>query len=460
MRVDPYHHDEQVTVYHGDCLNILTTVPDNSIDAIVTDPPYNLGFMGKQWDQFKQAPRQIQGTGGTEAPFAHHSVPVTKDDGHGFQQWCQEWATECLRILKPGGHIAAFGGTRTWHRLAVAVEDAGFEIRDNLAWLYGSGFPKSLDVSKAIDKAAGAEREVIGRKLNPDGTERRRPKVDARGNEWARPWESDEEAIAAKTLQTAPATDLAKQWQGWGTALKPSFEPIILARKPIRGTVAANVVEHGTGALNIDACRVAAVAGDDHQRQRLVGRNAREGWGLHGAENYQAEPAAGRWPANVLLDPDTAAELDKQSGNVGAAAPVRGTEPSEAVTAASGITGQRKRVAGAFHADQGGASRFFPVFRYTPKAPGTERPTADGVSHPTVKPLELMRWLVKLITPPNGVVLDPFAGTGTTAEAAIHEHKRAIVIEREPTYLPLIVARLNKPMQVGFDFNGDNACER
>src|SRR5690606_14764012 len=205
-----------VDIRQGDCLEVMADMADNSIDAIVTDPPYGLGFMGKEWDALPPG---------------------------------EEWARECLRVLKPGGHLLAFGGSRTWHRLAVAVEDAGFEIRDSIAWLYGSGFPKSLDVSKAIDKAAGAEREVVG--FDPS-----RYRDNSRHNETKHDTEAHPVDYVKKATITAPATPDAERWQGWGTALKPAFEPVVVARKPLAGTVAADVLAHGTGALDIDGCRV------------------------------------------------------------------------------------------------------------------------------------------------------------------------------------------------------------
>ena len=643
----PYYTDERAVLHHGDCLDVLAAIPDASVDAIVTDPPYGLGFMGEAWDDLPPG------------------LP---------------WAVECLRVLKPGGHLLAFGGTRTWHRLACAVEDAGFEMRDSIAWLYGSGFPKSLDVSKAIDKAAGAEREVVGRK---GGRYAYGFSEDARDH--FRPYGGGGFTADPSTIGdiTAPATPDAQRWQGWGTALKPAFEPVVcarkpfsavplgeevdrlhhliggllwlslspakraeltspsspagqheatcvsalvsaaldaspdasdetatynspalastsssiasswsatlgalsartrtsttstasstttalrtlnsllgpitsqttmpkcgclvagpsshapsaassssdewakwlhtlsasvpesategialavasalasiavdlsadldaassaglsattstatrtgsgtsaptggsspafepvvVARKPLAGTVAANVLAHGTGALNVDGCRVGAglfVPGG--------GGNLPSG-GIMGRKNSgkpsTAGHTSGRWPANVVLGhtPDCdviyegrgeirlegpcapgcpVAELDRQSG-----------EPSSRVGkprgAASG-DGWGMTATGAEYADSGGASRFF----YTTKAPSAERPKAGKVAHPTVKPLDLMRWLVRLVTPPGGVVLDPFAGSGTTIEAAIVEGFRCIGIEREADYLPLIDQRI------------------
>ncbi|QKO03259.1 DNA methylase [Mycobacterium phage Awesomesauce] len=809
----PYYCDEQVTLYHGDCLDVLAELPDRSVDAVVCDPPYGLEFMGKDWDApWKEsdvnadagfhgggisATRKLPSFTGTTNPkclrckgtrrgrrdgTAKVAVCLCRDGGQfpnvravemrAFQQWSQEWAAECLRVLKPGGHLAAFGGTRTWHRLASAIEDAGFEIRDSIAWLYGcltddvevltptgwrrgidvavgdevaqwnpvtgaitaapvqrtyrapwhgelvrfrnsdtdqlltpnhrvwhrnndhrgadgrawrewskyrvadagsigrrspirlplagehngpgvggvdyaallgwvwteggfdrsgsgvriyqssvnqqhcdtiatlldrltphkrydyqrtykrrsgerhtytastwfltgdvaervrrdlpdkhptyellwrmtldekrafiaaaldgdgsqsargawqfyqsdradrewfatalamvgwrghvsdrpaprtggavsvsqradttltpkalrenaaefysgevwcigvptgafvarrhglvfitgnSGFPKSLDVSKAIDKAAGAERE-------PD--------------EYTGP--NNLNAVYGKgmgggvtTRRGAPATDAARQWEGWGTALKPAFEPIVVARKPLAGTVAANVLEYGTGAINIDACRIHTVGSEAKsytvKRLKTGAELNRTGgnWRPDDGSEYQGETKAGRWPTNVVLDEHQAAELDAQTG-------ITTSRKGKPRTGANGH-GWGMTATGAEYDDEGGASRFFPVFRYEAKAPGAERPSyvnEDGakVAHNTVKPLDLMRWLVRLVTPPNGVVLDPFAGSGTTAEACIHEHKRCITIEREADYLPLIVSRLTKPIEIGFDF--------
>ncbi|AVP41728.1 DNA methyltransferase [Mycobacterium phage Batiatus] len=407
----PYYQDDQVTLYHGDCLHVLAELPDRSVDAVVCDPPYELGFMGRKWD------------------------------GSGIAFDVEMWE-QCLRVLKPGGHLLAFGGSRTWHRLTVAIEDAGFEIRDSIAWLYGQGMPKSLDVSKAIDKAAGAKREALGTAVYGDGHVQRSSESIGYGGC---------DPSADTRIVTAPATDAARQWQGWGTSLKPSFEPVVVARKPLVGTVAANVLEHGTGALNIDACRIEA-KGRPHIASASEASAGVYGNGLNGSKAIGTTDL-GRWPTNVVLDDTQAAELDAQTG-------ITISRKGKPRTGANGH-GWGMTATGAEYDDEGGASRFFPVFRYEAKAPGAERPSyvnEDGakVAHNTVKPLDLMRWLVRLVTPPNGVVLDPFAGSGTTAEACIHEHKRCITIEREADYLPLIVARLSKPIEVGFDF-GDAA---
>jgi len=435
--MEPWHQDDRATIYHGDCVEVLRQLPDASVDAVVTDPPYGLGFMGKEWD----GPGGMLGqmaTGhekrGALAYGGSHSRGYADNDSRHFQAWAELWAAECLRVLKPGGHILAFGGTRTWHRLACAIEDAGFEVRDSIAWMYGSGFPKSLDVSKAIDKAAGAERPVTGPRTYADGTVGHFSGAAVYGavNEGS-----------SKSI-TAPVTDAAREWSGWGTALKPAHEPIVVARKPLVGTVAANVLQHGTGALNIDACRIDMGAEYDPtkvQRQQNSGGAIEGAFGaaaLIGKEIPTYKPG-GRWPANVVLDESQAAELDRQSGN----------RKSSGIYAGDGVERSSKEWATDFggtsrpatmYADSGGASRFF----YVAKAPARERPKVDGTAHPTVKPLTLMRWLCRLVTPPNGVILEPFSGSGTTVEAALLEGFRVVAIEREADYLPLIQARLDR----------------
>lgn len=466
----PHYEDDLVTLHHGDCIAVLRELPDNSVDAVVTDPPYGLEFMGKDWDAPWKKPGADVGRGVkvaeqraaemTEAGCGHSTsagpylaarVDSIRAAGAPFQEWCTEWATECLRVLKPGGHILAFGGSRTWHRLAAAVEDAGFEIRDSIAWLYGSGFPKSMDVSKAIDKGEGIWRGRAGAVSSDNGS--------MSGGNYER------------TPKGEPVTEGATAWAGWGTALKPAFEPIVVGRKPLAGTVAANVLEHGTGALNIDACRVAgdnpSIARRQGSTNHLSTRTAAESEAAGRMESRTSPERyaearvgeeLGRWPTNVLIDDHQAAELDKQSGD--RPGMKRGTLNRGATTgrsirgdAAFGTAEPQTVVTG--YDDEGGASRFFPVFRYQAKAPTAERPNVDGVQHPTVKPLDLMRWLVRLVTPPGAIVLEPFAGSGTTAEACVLEDRRCIAIEREADYLPLIVSRLRKPQQQGLFDLGD-----
>lgn len=442
----PYYSDNSVTLYHGDCIEILRTLPDTSVDAVVTDPPYGLSFMGKDWDAPARMTGQLATGDETRGAFAYGG---THDRGHAdhnplrFQRWCTDWATECLRVLKPGGHMLAFGGSRTWHRLAAAVEDAGFEIRDSIAWLYGSGFPKSLDVSKAIATRGGRPEDIRRAAMGDDYAPSGRGRMN---------YDHGSGSAMNGSATGIPLTPEAQQWQGWGTALKPAFEPVVVARKPLAGTVAANVLAHGTGALNIDACRVPGV--DSTRRV-----NSAE-MGYHGgnlAASYETGSNDGRWPTNVVLDESQAAELDAQTGVLKSGAMRAGTERQARAGGTIYGADSRNLLAADTYGDEGGASRFFPVFRYEAKAPKSERPTVDGVAHPTVKPIALMQWLVRLVTPPGGTVLEPFAGSGTTAEACVTEGFRCIAIEREAEYLPLVIQRLSKPIQVGLDFDGGTA---
>lgn len=458
----PYYQDDSVSLHHGDCLDVLRELPDNCVDAVVTDPPYGIAFMGKAWDQPGEFGSERKGgaarrdrpnpgrraaasRSGADAAGTYDLSPAAMLN---FQRWCTAWATECLRILKPGGHLLAFGGSRTWHRLSSGIEDAGFEIRDSIAWLYGSGFPKSMDVSKAIDKAAGAEREAVG---SGDAFGRGSLQNRTRVEQGYRPTELNPDGDVS--VITAPATDAARQWQGWGTALKPAFEPIVVARKPLSGTVAANVLEYGTGALNIDACRVGTdrrtnPAGSQSSLQRVS--RVEQGYRDNLTSSVgESSIVSGRWPTNVVLDEDQAAALDQQSGTLHSGTMRAGTQRQPRAGGTIYGADTRNFAMADTYGDSGGASRFFPVFRYEAKAPTSERPNADGVQHPTVKPLDLMCWLVRLVTPVGAVVLEPFAGSGTTAEACVLEDRRCIAIEREAHYLPLIVSRLQKPVQQG-----------
>lgn len=423
-------------ILEGDCLTQLATLADNSVDAIVTDPPYGLS---------NTDPDKVADTITRWATGERDHIPT----GRGFmgQAWDgfvpppAVW-DECLRVLKPGGHMLVFAGSRTQDLMGLSIRLAGFEIRDSLAWIYGSGMPKSHDVSKAIDKAAGADREAVGRYQSPDGRDRAAASnsvgaVYGRdGREWNKPL-------------TAPATPESRQWQGWGTALKPGQEPIILARKPLTGTVAGNVLEWGTGALNIDASRVGTEGGTAAVNFGET-RGGMYGGGKGKPTNGIEQLGKGRWPANVLLDPEAAAAMDEQSGVQKDGVAVRRNR-NGANANPNGIYSDHVRgpAPDQTYGSGGGASRFFPVFKYQAKAPKKERPVierADGtkVQHPTVKPIALMRWLVTLITPPGGTVLDPFAGSGTTIEAAIIEGMNPIGIERDPDYLPLIHARIER----------------
>jgi site-specific DNA-methyltransferase (adenine-specific) len=383
------HH----TLHQGDCLEVMRTMADCSVDAVVTDPPYGLAFMGKRWD---------------------YDVPSV-----------EIWA-ECLRVLKPGGHLLAFAGTRTQHRMAVRIEDAGFEIRDMIAWVYGSGFPKSLDVSKAIDKAAGAEG---GRGPMKRGGERLARLEDGKRDGDGR-W-GDESGRDPYTY--APATPEAQQWAGFGTALKPALEPITMARKPLAGTVAANVLEHGTGALNVDGCRVEGQWSTWRKKDGTVSEQNQDSHAIYGqgmGDVRNPEHPSGRWPANLIHDgSDEVVGLFPETTS--------GALNRANITAENGIYGKApKERTGEYAPDSGSAARFF----YTAKATRAER---QGTSHPTTKPLDLMAYLCRLVTPPGGTVLDPFMGSGTTIKAAIGEGFNAIGIERDPAYFAMAEHRMN-----------------
>ena len=388
----------------GDCLEVLQSMEDNSVDSIVTDPPYGLSFMGRKWD---------------------YDVP-------SVDIW-----VECLRVLKPGGHLLAFAGTRTQHRMCVNIEDAGFEIRDMIAWVYGSGFPKSHNIGKAIDKAAGAERELIGSKLGQPGYSLKE-NDSTQHSRSAYGKFSDAESECAIT---APATPEAQQWDGWGTALKPALEPITVARKPFKGTVANNVLEHGTGAINIDGCRVAPT-GESKQRIGEASQDAR--YTDKGSTNFAAKPGirggdpAGRWPANLIHDgSEEVTELFPDSrGQQGA---VTGKEPSSLNRGPTNVYGEfAGRAAFPARNDSGSAARFF----YVPKCNKKDR---DGSTHPTMKPTDLMAYLCRLVTPPEGIVLDPFMGSGSTGKAAMREGFSFIGIERDPDYYDIAERRVVAP---------------
>ena len=427
-------------ILHGNNLDILPTLADNTIDSIVTDPPYELGFMGKKWDSSGIA--------------------------YSVELWQQ-----CLRVLKPGGHLLSFGGTRTYHRVAVAIEDAGFELRDSIAWLYGSGFPKSLDVSKAIDKQAGAEREVLTEVVSDlfgdqEVKQERKTGIGTGKGSTAIMGDGNRDL-------TMPATPEAKQWQGWGTALKPAFEPVIVARKPIEGTVANNVLKWGTGGLNIDGSRIGTETISTHNAPK---GSFAGGEPDRGSDTSSYKEHTGRWPANIILDPYTAELLDEQSGQTVSKAGGRSTQKGTGTWASStGVfaNGQDRPRTG--HSDSGGGSRFFYVAKASKRdrnegleelpelRTGAMSATADGTMltgsgnerntrrqnfHPTVKPTSLMEYLIKLVTPPNGTVLDPFTGSGSTGKAAILQGFDFIGIEMTEEYLPIIEGRLKHAEQI------------
>jgi len=414
-------------VIHNDIISALADVPDNTYDAVLCDPPYGFSFMGKKWD---------------------YDVP-------GVELW-----REVLRVCKPGGHMVAFGGTRTYHRMTCAIEDAGFEIRDSIAaWVYASGFPKSLDVSKACDKAAGAEREVLGTRTKAGAITGGRLHAS-----------SNEIGVVTTIAETAPATPLAEQWAGYGTALKPAWEPAILARKPLESTVAANVAKWGCGGLAIDACRI----GTTDEERAVIDRRSGAGYGTqqcaHGGredgERFTSNPQ-GRWPANVAMDEEAGAALDAQAGN-------RPSTPYRENEASGAVLPLTKRTAGGY-SDDGGPSRFF----YCAKVSTREREygcenlalrsaaemtdSEDGQArlesprsgagrgggarnhHPTLKPIALTRWLARLIMPPTAgaQLLVPFSGAGSEMIGALLAGWTNVTgIEQDAEYVEIARARV------------------
>lgn len=386
-------------IANQDALAYLRTLPDSSVDALVTDPPAGIGFMGKEWDKDK---------GGRD-----HWVA-----------WLAEIMREALRVLKPGAHGLVWALPRTSHWTATALEDAGFEVRDRVTHLFGTGFPKSLDVSKAIDKAAGAEREVIGKT---------RGGVEAGGKYGCSALDEDQKWHNV----TAPATEAARQWDGWGTALKPAAEDWWLVRKPLIGTVAANVQEWGTGAINVDGCRIGTTVETwPRSRSYAPGQIQPGGKGL---TQKTGDIPAGRWPANVTLDEEAAAVLDAQAGeskSSGGAGPNSGKLGYH-----GGGSGNVGSSAGGF-GDSGGASRFFYVAKPSTAERSAGLPAGDRSTHPTVKSIALMRWLVRLITPPGGTVLDCFVGSGTTGCACVLEGFRFVGCEQDSEFAALAEARI------------------
>ena len=439
-------------VIHGDCLEVLRTLPDACVDAVVTDPPAGISFMGREWDSDK---------GGRDAWIA----------------WLSSVMRECLRVLKPGGHAFVWALPRTSHWTGMALEDAGFEVRDRLAHLFGTGFPKSLDVSKAIDAAAGAERDTkawckgeaggIGMGLNA---------LCPECGKWMR---SPDPCKCSR--DSGPATPEAARWSGWGTALKPACEDWWLARKPLISTVAQNVLAHGTGGLNIDGCRIESAK--RHPGKYVDSANPDATVRFVGSSDRSVFDATkGRWPANVVLShyetctddactPGCAvAMLDEQSGALHKRGNRGGTKGS-GLGYMGGVDSSDRLDPGSF-GDSGGASRFFYCAKPSrrerdagcehlpPRSGGEATDREDGSDglkspragagrtggarnhHPTVKSVALMRWLCRLITPPGGVVLDPFCGSGSTGVAAVLEGFRFIGIEREADYAEIARSRI------------------
>ena len=368
----------------GDCRASMATLPDASVDSIVCDPPYELGFMGKSWDASGIA--------------------------YDLEVWRQ-----ALRVLKPGGHLLAFSGSRTYHRMACAIEDAGFEIRDQIMWVYGSGFPKSLDVSKAIDKAAGAEREVVGVQSVPGAQLQQMSGGGAGQNKWT------------GIKYGGPATEAARQWSGWGTALKPAHEPICMARKPLQGTVAANVLRHGTGAINVDRCRVGTESTVRHFELKPKDRTIFQRFAHDAGGSFTFGSELGRWPANFIHDGS-----DEATAGLGEAARFFDTAKAGREDREEGCDDFPLAVARSNLNTKNGAGE---------RLDGAPSPIRANI-HPTVKPTELMRYLVRMVTPLGGTVLDPFTGSGSTGRAAMLEGAQFIGCELSPEYAEIARARI------------------
>lgn len=433
----------------GDVLDVLPTLEADSFDAMLTDPPYGIGFMGKEWDSpgaFVER-RAIRGNkwdkvGGNHNPTSPLDRSRTRlSENKKYQGFMTAWAAEALRVLKPGAFALVFGGTRTFHRLAVALEDAGFELRDTLMWVYSQGFPKSLDVSKAIDKMAGAEREVVGQRIYAGGHVQR--STESIGYQGSNP-ENDRRDI------TAPATPEAERWQGYGTSLKPAYEPVLLVRKPTPLTFAQNALRHGTGALNIDGARVPFSGEADEAESKNKNRHADFGsaprenrvYGEDGrsrAEGGNYDPP-GRWPSNLIHDgSDEVLEMFPSTTS-------RGHTPARRGKGGIGTSGHRGQegVTEAYF-DTGSAARFF----YTAKASTKERNAglAGHNPHPTVKPLALTEHLARLLLPPERDtprrILVPFAGSGSEIIGALRAGwDEAVGIEREPEYVAIAEKRI------------------
>ena len=448
--------DNTVALYHGDCLEVMKKLTDNSVDSIVCDPPYGLS-----------APPDVAVVLNhwlNDEEYKHSSKGFMNADWDSFVPGPLVWK-EAFRVLKPGGYLLAFSGSRTHDLMGMSIRLAGFEIRDNIAWLHAQGFPKSLDVAKAIDKKAGADRPIVGTTASGGFAH-----VNANNKSHGyRPNAYNEAGNAIRSDD--PVTDEAQTWSGWGTALKPAMEPITVARKPLQGTVAANVLEYGTGAINIDASRVAMSKADAKNiNAKHAGMNADEyerapGVSLNLSVNpMKLKPASahdkGRFPANVILshaedcgttemhgscvDGCPVAELDSQSGtSVSRVGKPRASKNRQNAVFSDKTTGF-STTTGPEYDDNGGASRFFSAFRFESKAKKKEKPVVNGISHVTVKPLMLIRHLTRMVTPPGGVTLDPFGGSGTTAEAAILEGFDCIIVEREADFCALIEERLSK----------------
>lgn len=403
-----------VRILIGDCRERLRELPDNSVDSVVCDPPYHLVSQDKR-DHRRASPSEKQ----RQKVKASTGFMGQAWDGGDVAFQPETWA-EVMRVLKPGGHLVAFSGTRTYHRMAVAIEDAGFEVRDMLSWLYGSGFPKSRDIGKDMDRLAGEVREVVGTRKAPGMA---KSNVE-HGAQTRSKYEFTE-------LSKEPISAAAREWQGYGTALKPAHEPICLARKPLsEKSVAANVLRWGTGAINVDACRI---EGGERPLLDATAKVNESDWGTYQGSKAVGTTTQGRWPANVCHDgsDEVVAGFPESDGAAAAVGPQYGRKSSKN---AYGDWGPRQEMQP--RGDSGSAARFF----YCAKATTEER--GEGNNHPTVKPIALMEWLVKLVTPKGGTVLDPFMGSGSTALACDRLQFAFIGCELSSDYAEIAASRL------------------
>ena len=401
-------------IYEGDCLEVLKGFPDNFVDSIVTDPPYELGFMDKAWDK------------------------------SGIAYKVELWQ-ECYRVLKPGGHLLSFGGSRTYHRMACAIENAGFEIRDMIEWVYGGGFPKSYDIGKAVDKLQGNERENIGKKAWSN------PKADnsIQANSYGISGGMNRDKPADRVI--LDETKGTSDWEGWGSQLKPSHESICMARKKIsEKTIAGNCLKWGTGAINIDESKVGYESKKDSNATLRANTKGSGRYNKTDNVNIDLPPAnqdynpnKGRFPANLILSADENGQVSKE---VRECFPDTKSGKAEIGTGKgyaenpSGIASTGK-IASCF-GDSGNASRYFKSIIYQPKAGKKERGASNN--HPTVKPVALIEYLIKIITSENGIVLDPFMGSGTTAVACEKSHRNYLGIELNPEYIEIAEKRIDK----------------
>lgn len=448
------HYFGDAIIIHGECREAMFEMSSNSLDSCVTDPPYHLTSIGKRPSKKSKSNMANNKDGSRHTPFHRHSSGFMGQvwDGGDIAFRPALWR-DVYRVLKPGAYLLAFAATRNYHRMACAIEDAGFEIRDCIQWIYGSGFPKSQNVSRTIDTALGVKGSISGAK---SAISQRNIDSGKHGSKnmhegWRRPWMDDPEAVTRNASQYIPASKEAQKYNGFGTALKPACELIVMARKPLsEKTIAANILRWGTGALNIDDCRIefsgkkdiekaaSSAAGFAKSRARgtikksnSIGKESRDG-----ANTYNPAALKGRWPANVIHDGSD--EVVNAFPKNDIVRPARaGTSPWTGNVIFNNSKNNKDYIK-TWPSDTGGSSaRFF----FTAKASQRER---QGSDHPTVKPLNLLRHLIRMVTPPGGKVLDPFAGTGTTGEAAMFERCRPVLIEQNRKSVVDIIKRMKR----------------